>query len=62
MPKESSTPKRRTAKNLPPDKLYDILCKIYPEKLAALYYEHLMGYQPPQRKEDNTKLNILPED
>ena len=41
-------PKRRGRKNLPPEKLYETLCGIYPEQIAAEKFEHLMGYAPPE--------------
>ena len=58
MPKEPPTLKRRGAKNLPPQQLYDTLCGIFPEEIAAEKFEHLMGYPPMWRKEDNTKLEF----
>ena len=39
-------PKRRGSKNLPPEKLYDLLLGLYPEELADEKFEHL-GYPPP---------------
>lgn len=38
--------KRRGSKNLPPEKLYETLCGIFPEQIAAEKFEHLMGYAP----------------
>ncbi len=40
--------KKRGRKNLPPEELYRILCEIYPENLAAEFFEEQMGYAPPQ--------------
>ena len=51
-------PKRRGRKNLPPEKLYETLCGIFPEQIAAEKFEHLMGYPPPIRKEQSTKLEL----
>ena len=51
-------PKRRGSKNLPPEKLYETLCGIFPEELAAEKFEQLMGYPSPIRKEQNTKLEL----
>ena len=62
VPKEPPTLKKRGSKSLPPQQLYETLCGIFPEEIAAQKFEHLMGYPPMWRKEDNTKLNILPED
>lgn len=41
---------KRETKNLPPEKLYEILCKIYPKDIADEKYTHLTGLEPP--KED----------
>ena len=46
MPKNIPTLKRRGAKNLPPEKLYDTLCRIYPEDIADKLFKQLMGYPP----------------
>ena len=62
MPKHTPSLKKRGAKNLPPQQLYDTLCDIYPEQIAAEKFEHLMGYPPMWRKEDNTKLELNLED
>ena len=48
MPKRTPSLKRRGAKNLPPEQLYDILSGIFPEQIAAEKFEHLMGYAPPK--------------
>ena len=48
MPKNIPSLKRRGAKNLPPRQLYDTLCGIFPEEIAAQKFDHLMGYAPPE--------------
>lgn len=60
--REPPSLKRRGSKNLPPEKLYETLCGIFPEQIAAEKFEHMMGYPPPQRKPDNTKLELHLED
>lgn len=45
--REPPSLKRRGSKNLPPEKLYDLLLGLYPEELADEKFEHLMGYPPP---------------
>jgi len=59
MPKKRDfTPHRRESRNLPPEKLYDTLCGIFPEQIAAEKFEQLMGFPPTIRKEQNTKLEL----
>ena len=48
MKHEPPSIKRRGRKNLPPEKLYETLCAIFPEQIAAEKFEHLMGYAPPE--------------
>ena len=48
MPKRTPSLKKRGAKNLPPQQLYETLCGIFPEEIAAEKFEHLMGYAPPE--------------
>ena len=47
MPKEHPSLKRRGAKNLPPQQLYDTLSGIFPEEIADKLFKQLMGYPPP---------------
>lgn len=55
MPKRTPSRKKRGAKNLPPEKLYETLCDIFPEQIAAEKFEHLMGYPPIWRRKDYIK-------
>ena len=48
MKREPPTLKRRGAKILPPQQLYDTLCGIFPEQIAAEKFERLMGFPPPE--------------
>ena len=48
MKHEPPSLKRRGRKNLPPEKLYETLRRIYPEQIAAEKFEHLMGFPPPE--------------
>lgn len=50
---------RRQPKNLPPEKLYDILAKIYPKSVAQVTYLGLIGKQPPESAEDAEGLRGL---
>lgn len=54
--------KRRGRKNLPPEKLYETLCGIFPEQIAAEKFEHLMGYPPPYVRDQKVKLDIFLEE
>ena len=40
----------RKQKNLPPEKLYDILRKIYPKDIAEKLYTELTGLEQPERE------------
>lgn len=40
--------KGRETKRLPPEKLYTILCGIYPKEIADEKYTELMGLKPPE--------------
>ena len=63
MPKQKPSLKKRGSKNLPPEKLYETLCGIFPEEIAALKFEHLMGYAPPQEwRRPEPTLHIFSED
>ena len=63
MPKHPPSLKNRRKKNLPPQQLYETLCGIFPEKIAAEKFEHLMGYAPPQEwRKPETPLHIFPEE
>ena len=48
MPKHLPALKRRGAKNLPPQQLYDTLCGIFPAEIAEKKFRDLMGYTPPE--------------
>ena len=55
-------PERRF-KERPPEELWNILSRIYPDKLAALYFEKWMGYAPPQEwRKPETPLHIFSEE
>ena len=63
MPRKPPSLKKRRSKNLPPEELYRTLCKIFPENLAAEYFEEQMGYAPPQEwRKPETSLHIFSED
>ena len=42
---------KQRKKNLPPDKLYKILCGIYPKDAADKIYKDLTGLEPPKESE-----------
>lgn len=54
--------KKRGSKNLPPEKLYDLLLGLYPKELADEKFEHLMGYPPPYVRDQKVKLDIFLEE
>lgn len=62
MPKQKPSLKKRGSKNLPPEKLYETLCGIFPEQIAAEKFEHLMGYPPPYVRDQKVKLDIFLEE
>lgn len=45
--------KGRETKHLPPEKLYAILCGIYPKEIADEKYVELMGLKPPESGEED---------
>ena len=51
--------KLRKSKNLPPEMLYDILAKIYPQSVAQVTYLELTGKQPPESNGDAEGLRGL---
>ena len=51
-------PKRRGRKNLPPEKLYETLCRIYPEDEADEMFKRSMGYPPPFAKKPVRELDM----
>ena len=42
--------KRREKKNLPPEKLYAILSRIYPKEIADEKYTEFTGLMPPKEE------------
>ena len=43
--KRTGNMKRRESKNLPPEKLYEILSKIYPDKVVDEIFPKLIKYE-----------------
>ena len=58
MPKRIPFLTRREKKNLPPEKLYDLLLGLYPKELADEYFEDLVGYPPPYVRGQKENLEI----
>lgn len=53
----------RQPKEHSPEKLWTTLSRIYPEELAAQYFERWMGYAPPKEwRRPETPLHIFSED
>ena len=49
----------RQSKNLPPEKLYDILRRIFPKRITDEKYTELTGFEPPESEEDEIGLGGL---
>lgn len=45
--------KRRESKELPTEKLYGILRKLYPKSMADEKYTELIGLEPPKSEEND---------